>query len=80
MANVKREKPLARVTSIWDKDSISKYPETVVLMMSNGHPVKYRIDVVKPHPSFLAALENIRWTPGSYQYRGPKEIKKRRLL
>jgi len=66
----KRSMPLVPVRAIWEKESISKYPETIRIPMDDGHVISYRLDVEQPHPSFLEALKLIRKQPeGSYQYK-----------
>ena len=59
---MKNEKssPLVPVKAIWEKDSISKYPETIRVPMDDGHVVNYRIDIEQPHPSFVKAIDMIK--------------------
>jgi len=66
--NGKRVRPLVPIRAIWDKDSISDYPETVKIPMDNGHVVTYRIDIQQPHPHFMDAMEILKNMPaGSYK-------------
>lgn len=51
--------PLPKVTGVWERD-ISRYPDKVRIPMSDGKIVSYVIDTKQPHPSFLAAMEEIR--------------------
>lgn len=71
MESMKRAKPIAAVTAIWDKGSISRFPETVRVPMDNGIVVTYRIDMEKqPHPAFLSAMELLRKLPkGCYWHK-----------
>ena len=67
MGEERRSRPLVAVRAIWDKDSISKYPDILRIPMEDGTVVNYRIDVQQPHPAFLTALEQIKNMPkGSY--------------
>ena len=70
-----KSKPIAKITAIWDKGSVSQYPETLRVPMEDGHVVNYRIDQEKqPHPAFLFAMNILKNLPdGSYK-------SKRRLL
>ena len=71
MDGVKRAKPLPAVTAIWDKDSVSEYPETIRIPMDDGNVINYVIDREKqPHPAFLVAMNLLKKMPkGSYQYK-----------
>ena len=72
----KRSKPLVPLTAIWDKDSKSKYPETLRIPMDDGTVVNYEIvREGQPHPCFLEALENIKRMPkGSYPQRKDRNL------
>lgn len=71
----RRKKPLAAVTAVWETDKTSKYPDVIRVPMEDGTVVNYRIDTEQPHPCFLGALENIRWTPeGSYQHKKSRSL------
>lgn len=74
MKNVK-SRPLVPVRAIWEKNSISKYPETIRVPMEDGHVISYRIDVEQPHPCFLEAMDLIRsMKEGGYQYKEKHRI------
>ena len=78
MESMKSEKssPLIPVRSIWEKDSLSKYPETIRIPMDDGHVISYRLDVEQPHPCFLQAMDLIKsMKQGGYQHK-----EKRRFL
>ena len=56
--------PLPKVHTIWEHPGISKYPETIRVSFSDGKTIKYIIDIEQPHPSCLAAIENIQKMEG----------------
>ena len=66
----RRTAPLVPVRSIWDKDSLSKYPDTIKVPMEDGHVISYRLDIEQPHPAFLEAIDNIRsMKEGGYEHK-----------
>ena len=68
--SARRVAPLVPVRAIWDKDSISKYPETIKIPMEDGHVISYRLDVEQPHPAFLETLKIIdSMKEGGYQHK-----------
>ena len=72
MVDMKNEKaqPLVPVRAIWEKNSISKYPETLKIPMDDGHVISYRIDVEQPHPAFLESMNLIKsMKEGAYQHK-----------
>ena len=66
--------PLPEVTGIWKYDA-STYPEIIKVPMSDGKVIKYVMDVDMPHPSFDAAIGNLRKMKVGYQYKGRHEKK-----
>lgn len=74
---MERKKPLAAVTSLWEKNSVSRYPETLCVPMEDGHIVKYKLDIDQPHPCFLNAMELLKSLPNGlgYQYKGGEKRK-----
>ena len=61
--------PLPKVTGIWEHDC-SRYPDTIRVPMSDGKVISYRIDVEMPHPSLLAALEDLERFQSGYKKSG----------
>ena len=62
-----RSRPLVPLRSIWDKDSLSKYPDVLKIPMDDGKVISYRIDVEQPHPAFLFVMDKLSQLPeGSY--------------
>lgn len=58
-----RSRPLVPLRAIWDKGSISKYPETLRVPMDDGKVVNYVIDIQQPHPCFENAINFIKSLP-----------------
>lgn len=50
--------PLPKVTGLYEHD-YSKYPERIRVPMSDGRVITYNIENDLPHPSFIAAMNNI---------------------
>ena len=55
-----RSLPTMMVTGYWDKDSQSKIPERVKVVMHDGTRAMYALDVQQPHPQCEKAVEIIR--------------------
>ena len=68
-----RSRPLVPLRAIWDKDSISKYPETLRVPMDDGKVVNYVIDVKQPHPCFEQAINFIKSLPLTQRGRQEKD-------
>ena len=81
MDGMKKANPLTAVNAIWNKNSVSKYPETIRIPMDDGLVINYKLDHEKqPHPSFIFAMNLLkRWPNGSYQYKGGGKEKHRIL-
>ena len=64
-----RSRPLVPLTAIWEKNSVSRYPETIRIPMDDGHVIKYKLDEPElPHPCFLKAIDLVRsMKEGGYQ-------------
>ena len=70
-----RTRPLIPVRAIWEKDSISEYPETVRIPMEDGHVVNYRLDVEQPHPAFLKSMDLVKsMKEGGYEHKEKHRI------
>ena len=69
-----RKRPLAAITAIWEKNSVSKYPDGLKVPMNDGHVIDYTRPVEQPHPCFLNAMELLQTMPKGlgYQYHQPK--------
>lgn len=76
MSSERRSRPLVPIRAIWDKDSVSKYPETLRVPMDDGNVINYVIDQEKlPHPCFLKALDIIKNMPlGSYRHKKDPDL------
>ena len=66
----RRIRPLIDIGPIWEHES-SRYPDVIRVPMRNGAVIRYRIEMEMPHPSFTAAMDNVRTIVG-YQYKEPE--------
>ena len=73
----RKVKPLADVTSIYDRED-SEYPETLRVPMSNGMVVDYVLKIEQPHPAFREVMHLLDRMP-AYGYKAPETKKRRRL-
>lgn len=55
-----RTLPTTMVTGYWDKDSTSKIPERVKIVLADGTKASYALDVAQPHPQCQKAIEIVR--------------------
>ena len=71
-----RTLPTTMVTGYWDKDSTSKIPERVKIVLADGTKVTYTLDVAQPHPQCRKAMEIIRHMTDpeiGYKRKGPAD-------
>ena len=67
----RRSRPLVPIRAIWDKDSISKYPDMLRIPMDDGKVINYVIDIKQPHPCFQQALDYIKSLPRGRHEKDP---------